>query len=91
MFLGKRRQQRGSLACQSGQEKSSPAHTMGTATCRCYRGVVASAVRAGGKVLGDSEGGQHCAEVELRARERMSQESRAFEKGRQSGQHPGAG
>ena len=91
MFLGKRRQQRGSLACQSGQEKSSPAHTMGTATCRCYRGVVASAVRAGGKVLGDTEGGQHCAEVELRTRERMSQESRAFEKGRQSGQHPGAG
>lgn len=63
----------------------------GTATCRCYRGVVASAVRAGGKVPGDSEGGQHCAQVELRARERMSQESRAFEKGRQSGQHPGAG
>lgn len=57
---------------------------MGTATCRCYRGVVASAARAGGKVLGDSGGGQHCVEVEPRARERMSQENRAFERGRQS-------
>lgn len=62
-----------------------PQHThMGTETCCCYRGVVASAVGAGGKVLGDSGSGQHRVEVEPRVRERMSQERRAFGKGRQS-------